>query len=242
MSKDLNITPIEYELIEAKLDGTLADMQMKALRELEAEDADWSLKVEEVKALRQDLESYLVKTELDKIHEKAFPAEKSKTRQLPQWIWGVAAAIALILVGWISFQFLFTETHEKLFTTYYETDPGLITAMSGTDSYEFDRGMVDFKEGKYEEALALWQPLLEEKPTGDTLLYFVAMANLELENYIESQEYLEKILTGNPSEFKQDAEWYLGLLYLRNGQTEKAKGYFSNSNKPEAKEILEKLE
>ena len=242
MSKELNISPIEYELIEAKLDGTLNEEQLQALRELEAQDADWSLKVEEVKTLRQDLESYLVKAELDKIHEEAYPEKTPKTRKLPQWIYAVAASITLILVGWISFQFLFVESNEKLFTTYYETDPGLITAMSGTDSYEFDRGMVDFKEGKYEEALALWQPLLEENPTGDTLLYFVAMANLELENYSESQESLELIIKGNPSEFKQDAEWYLALLYLRNGQTEKAKGLFSNSNKPEAKEILEKLE
>lgn len=242
MSKELNISPIEYELIEAKLDGTLNEEQLQALRELEAQDADWSLKVEEVKTLRQDLESYLVKAELDKFHEEAYPEKTPKTRKLPQWIYAVAASITLILVGWISFQFLFVESNEKLFTTYYETDPGLITAMSGTDSYEFDRGMVDFKEGKYEEALALWQPLLEENPTGDTLLYFVAMANLELENYSESQESLELIIKGNPSEFKQDAVWYLALLYLRNGQTEKAKGLFSNSNKPEAKEILEKLE
>ncbi len=209
---------------------------------MEVRDADWSLKVEEVKTLRQDLESYLVKTELDKIHHEVYTEKSPKTRKLPQWIWAVAASITLILVGWISFQFLFVDSNEKLFTAYYETDPGLITAMSGTDSYEFDRGMVDFKEGKYEEALALWQPLLEENPTGDTLLYFVAMANLELENYSESQESLELIIKGNPSEFKQDAEWYLALLYLRNGQTEKAKGLFSNSNKPEAKEILEKLE
>lgn len=242
MSKDLNIAPFEYELIEAKLDAKLTAEQMQAFRDLESQDPEWSLKVEEVKTLRQDLESYLMKAELDKIHREAYPENNPKTVSLPRWIWAVAASVALIIGGWLGFQNLFKSPNEKLFMAYYETDPGLITAMSGSGSYDFDRGMVDFKEGKYQEALALWEPLLEENPTGDTLLYFVAMANLELNQNTVSQDYLMQILSGTSSNFEQDAQWYLALIYLKNGETEKAKNLFSSSKKPEAKAILEELE
>ena len=242
MSKDLHIDPFEYELIEAKLDGKLTVEQLQAYHDLESKDPDWKEKEEEVKTLRKDLESYLLKTELDKIHHEAFPQTPSKSRSLSPWIWAVAASVALILVGWLGFQNIFNTANNKLFTAYYQTDPGLITAMSGTDSYEFDRGMVDFKEGKYQEALALWEPILTQKPEADTLLYFVAMANMELEHFERSQSLLEKLLNGNPSEFTEDAQWYLGLIYLRKGETEKAKSIFLESDRPEAKAILEELE
>lgn len=242
MSKDLNITPLEYELIEAQLDGNLSSEQAKAFQDLEKKDADWSLKVHEVKALREDLESHLVKAELEKIHGEAFAPKKPRTAFLPRWIWAVAASLTLILVAWWVFQGFFQKPNEKLFAAYYGTDPGLITAMSGTDSYEFDRGMVDYKEGKYQEALALWEPLLEQNPNGDTLLYFVAMANLELQNFQESQKDLQKILSGSPSEFEEDALWYLALIYLKQGELDQAQMLLSDLERPEAQKLLEEIQ
>lgn len=242
MGKELHIDPFEYELIEAKLDGELNDEQLQAYRDRESMDPDWKEKVEEVKTLRKDIESYLLKTELKKIHEEAFPKAAPKSRRLSPWVWTVAASVALIFMGWLGVQTIFNSSDEKLFTAYYQTDPGLITAMSGTDSYEFDRGMVDFKEGKYQEALVLWEPLLNQNQEADTLRYFVAMANMELEHFELSQTLLEKLVNGNPSEFTEDAKWYLGLLYLRKGESEKAKAIIAESNRAEAKAILEELD
>lgn len=242
MSKDLNITPLEYELIEAWLDETLSPEQAKAFQDLEKEDSEWSLKVQEVKALREELESLMVKEELEKIHEEAFAGSASKTVPFPRWIWAVAASLALIFVAWWGFRVGLQDPNQKLYETYYETDPGLITAMSGTDSYEFDRGMVDYKEGKYQEALTLWEPLLEQNPSGDTLLYFVAMANLELENFQESQKILQRILSESSSEFEEDAKWYLALIYLKQGKLEQVKTLLSNVERPEAKQLLEEIQ
>ncbi|WP_288370385.1 tetratricopeptide repeat protein [uncultured Algoriphagus sp.] len=242
MSKDLHITPLEYELIEAWLDDSLSSEQEKAFQDMEKEDSDWALKVKEVKTLREDLESLLVKNELEKIHEEAFEGSNPRTASFPRWIWAVAASLALILVAWWGFQGGFQDPNQKLFEAYYETDPGLITAMSGTDSYEFDRGMVDFKEGKYQEALALWKPLLEQNPSGDTLLYFVGMANLELQNFQESKEDLQKILSESSSEFEEDAKWYLALIYLKQGELDQAKLLLSDLDKPEAQKLLEEIQ
>lgn len=229
-------------MIEAWLDEELSEEQLQEFRDLEAKDAEWNLKVSEVKSLRQDLESYLLKSELDQIHSEAFPRPKTKSASIPHWFWAIAASVLLFVIAWASFQGVFQNHNERLFEAYYVTDPGLITAMSGSESYAFDRGMVDFKEGNFQGALGFWEPLLEESPKEDTLLYFVAMANMELEQYGTSQKTLEELLDGNPSEFEEDARWYLALIYLRNDDTEKAKSLLSQSQRSEAKAILEEIE
>ncbi|MHA7130512.1 tetratricopeptide repeat protein [Algoriphagus namhaensis] len=242
MAKNIDIAPEEYELIEAWLDGKASDLQKQSFAQKETSDPHWSQKVAEVKALREDLETYLLKTVLEDIHLKSFPAPAAKSSPIPSWLWGVAASVAILLVGWLGFQKLFSDPNQVLFEAYYQTDPGLITAMSGTDSYEFDRGMVDYKEGKYQEALARWQPLLSENPESDTLLYFVAMAQLETQDTESSQQYLEKLIALESSAFEPDAQWYLALILLQKGEVERAQSLLSALDRPEARDLLEKLQ
>ena len=64
MENNLKITPSEYELIEAWLDGKLTKEQSLAFQHSENEDPEWSLKIQEVKILKNDLEAYLFKVEL----------------------------------------------------------------------------------------------------------------------------------------------------------------------------------
>jgi tetratricopeptide (TPR) repeat protein len=242
MSKDLSISTFEFELIEAWLEGNLTDEQAQAFQEFEKNNPYWNLKVQEVQSLQENLESYLIRSELDEIHQENISKHSSRLRPIPAWMWAVAASLALVLVSWWGFQELFQESHERLFQTYYEADPGLITAMSGTDSYEFERGMVDYKEGKYQEALGFWEPLLDQNPEKDTLLYFLGIANLELGQYALSEDFLIKVASADQSEFQDDALWYLGLIYLKTGEIEKAKQQLTSTTRPEAQSILEKLE
>ncbi|HAH36961.1 MAG TPA: hypothetical protein DCL81_10700 [Algoriphagus sp.] len=242
MENNLKITPSEYELIEAWLDGKLTKEQSLAFQHSENEDPEWSLKIQEVKILKNDLEAYLFKVELEKIHEENVNQKPTKSASLSRWILAIAASLILILVSWWGIQSVFQSPNEKLFAAYYQTDPGLITAMSGSDSYEFDRGMVDYKEGKYKEALARWNLLLEEEFADDTLIYFVAMANLELGNYDLSQKLLKQVADENASEFKEDASWYLALIYLKNGELDPAKLMLSNLDRPEAQALLKEIQ
>ncbi|HAS59653.1 MAG TPA: hypothetical protein DEQ87_03445 [Algoriphagus sp.] len=242
MENNLKITPSEYELIEAWLDGKLTKEQSLAFQHSENEDPEWSLKIQEVKILKNDLEAYLFKVELEKIHEEIVNQKPTKSASLSRWILAIAASLILILVSWWGIQSVFQSPNEKLFAAYYQTDPGLITAMSGSDSYEFDRGMVDYKEGKYKEALARWNLLLEEEFADDTLIYFVAMANLELGNYDLSQKLLKQVADENASEFKEDASWYLALIYLKNGELDPAKLMLSNLDRPEAQALLKEIQ
>ncbi|MDG1279121.1 MAG: hypothetical protein P8O16_17710 [Algoriphagus sp.] len=241
MAKDLNIAPKEYEVIEGFLEDCLSKKEEIEFKNFEASDPDWNLKIEEVKFLKQGLENYLFKEEIEKIHQENFNRRSNKLKINSFWPLAIAASILFLLIAGASFLGLFQNKNERLFEAYYETDPGLITAMSGTDSYEFDRGMVDFKSENYTGSLQFWEPLLEADSSQDTLVYFVAMAKLELEKYEQSEGLLTNLVNGRDTEFSEEAKWYLALLYLKKGEIEMAKSLLKELQKPDAKTLLEEL-
>jgi tetratricopeptide (TPR) repeat protein len=241
MANDLHIAPKEYEIIEGFLEDSLSKKEEIEFKNFEANDPDWNQKIEEVKFLKLGLENYLFKEEIEKIHQENFNKLSNKPKINSFWPLAIAASILFLLIAGASFLGLFQNKNERLFEAYYETDPGLITAMSGSESYEFDRGMVDFKSGNFNEALQFWEPLLEADSSQDTLVYFVAMAKLELEKYEQSEDLLTKFVNGRETEFNEEARWYLALLYLKKGEIEKAKSLLMELQKPDAKTLLEEL-
>ena len=68
------------------------------------------------------------------------------------------------------------------------------------------------------------------------------MANLELGNYDLSQKLLKQVADENASEFKEDASWYLALIYLKNGELDPAKLMLSNLDRPEAQALLKEIQ
>ncbi len=67
---------------------------------------------------------------------------------------------------------------EQLFAKYYSADPSLITTMGGSDEYNFNKAMINYKTGKYKEAAYEWEALISLQAANDTLLYFTASAYL----------------------------------------------------------------
>lgn len=130
---------------------------------------------------------------------------------------GIAASIILIAaIGY----FLLQQSND-LYNQYYEADPGLSTTMGEASNYEFYDGMVDYKMEKYDVAKNAWMPLQTKFPDNDTLNYYVAMADLNLNNFQESNKLLEKIPT--TSVFYKDALWYQALIAVKHEDLETAK-------------------
>jgi hypothetical protein len=78
-----------------------------------------------------------------------------------------------------------------------------------------------FQDEKFEESLLLFDGLLTEKLANDTLLFFDALCNFELEKYSEAQKKLEMVLSCENSVWIEKSEWWLALSFL--SQNEKAK-------------------
>jgi len=241
VKKDLAIDPIEYELIEASLENSLSDKMKAEFEERGINDLDWSLKIAEVKSLRDGVEKLFLKEELKSIHQELFSRKQEKTTNISLWILGLAAGFVLLLIASSSFFGLFQSKNERLFQAYYETDAGLIAAMSESDNYEFDRGMVDFKSGEYNTALTFWDPLLKADNSNDTLLYFVAIANIEVKEYKISEKLLKELVANSNSHFQRDAKWNLALLYLKKGDISASENLLLTIKTHEAAQLLKEI-
>jgi tetratricopeptide (TPR) repeat protein len=113
--------------------------------------------------------------------------------------------------------------------------------MSSGGDYEFDRGMVDFKVGDYSGAANRWDKLFIESPTSDTLNYFLGLSYLELEDLEKSKKLLSNVAETSGSYFNKDANWYLGLINIKEGQYEAAIPYLKASGRDESHALISKL-
>ena len=101
--------------------------------------------------------------------------------------------------------------------------------------------MVSYKQGAYAEAIAQWEPLLNEKPKNDTLNYFVGVAHLANNNESEAITFLQWATEKENSQFLSDAYYYLGLSYLKKGNKENAIHFFKLSKHKKSTALLSEL-
>lgn len=234
----------EFELIELFLEEKLNGDQMDRIRKRIDSDQDFASLVDEIREIQLGIQRASLSEKLDGFHADIANQKDSKPiRSIrPLWFWGVAASLFLVMtagIWWILGQ---QSAEEKLFQAYFNPDPGLVTSMASEGNYEFDRAMVDYKDGNYTEAFDRWEKLLAENPQNDTLNYFLGSALLSAKQELKSVDYLETVAKDSSSGFYSDANWYLGLAYLKLGKKEKALNYLSASLRPEAEKLISELE
>lgn len=103
-------------------------------------------------------------------------------------------------------------------------------------------------EGQYREAMITFSRLGQEYQNNDNMRFVYAMALMANANDHVAQLELENIIRHGKSIYLEEATWYLGLLYLKQGDMTKAKTYFQKCvkspqgyNKIDAGKILEKM-
>lgn len=240
MNNQTNISQEEFERFESYFLNQL-QAKDKFMFEMQlADDKEFSAKFQSVKAILEGIEETALRENLEGFHQELSEIKTIKSKRFP-WL-GVAASF-LLLLGLFTWVFLLSPSEEEqLFSTHYQPDPGLVTAMGSSWEYEFDRGMVDFKLGGYEAAIERWEKLSKEKPQNDTLNYFLGAAHLDLKNTDKAIFYFERTLETGSSRFTDDAKWYLGLTYLLKGDLEQARENLERSNHPDSKTLIKSLQ
>lgn len=182
--------------------------------------------------LRNNIDSW------HKVFANNKPAKKVNL-SLPRWLAAAAIITVIGLGAW--FVFFNKNQHERLFAQFYKPDTGLVTAMSTTDQYEFDRAMLNYKTGNYDKALQAWQTLLLSKPGSDTLHYFIASSYLATGNEAKALASFKKVEENSNSYFLKDTYWYIGLLLVKEGREAEAKSYLQKSNHWQKDKLIESL-
>ncbi len=114
--------------------------------------------------------------------------------------------------------------------------------MGVTDHYEFEKAMVDYKTGQYEEAIAAWNKLLLKNPGNDTLNYFIGSALMADKEFKQAKIYFDKVIEFPASVFIQNARWYKALILLKEGNKKEALELLKLTEHPKKEALIHKLQ
>lgn len=207
------------------------------------QDKELSDLVGELKTIFSGLETLALKSEMEHYHQELMARQLSGKPGVNLWVkYSIAAVIAILMVSVIWLWFIPESEESSLFARFYEPDPGLITAMSNETNYAFDRGMVDYKSGLYDAAITRWEELLIQKPENDTLQYFLGAAYLAVKDFESAKSYLNQVAEKSEGRFLQDANWYLALIHLAEGNPEITKRFLEKAEHPSKNALLEALD
>lgn len=231
------------ETIGRYLDKQMTPAELVDFEEQLKSDEVLRRQAEEVRLLLLGVEEASVVGAIEKFHKELPVAGKLGDRKKNGVIrsWLIAASVVL-LAGVAMWMYFSAEgANQRLFTEYYRQDPGLLTAMSSSENFEFERAMVDYKTGNYTAAQAVWGKQLTGRPDSDTLNYFMGAVSLATDDPTGAAGYFRKVAGLQQSVFAPDANWYLGLALLKLDSIAEAAGFIERSDHPRKEALLQRL-
>lgn len=238
-----NISNEEWEEIENSLAGKLTKEQSEKFNKRLSEEPQLSEKVSHIRLIMLGVRETAFQSDLRNISLTGKNTSTKKNaggrRLFMGWMYGAAAAIIVVVI--LFFSGVFKNSDSRLYSKFYHPDSGLISSMGVSDQYPFDVAMIDYKSGKYSVALEKLQQLRKSHPQNDTLNYFIGNSYLALGKTEEAIPYLNEVADHPASVFAKDAEWYLGLAFLKLGNNDQAFKHISRSENERKNELLKQI-
>jgi tetratricopeptide (TPR) repeat protein len=101
-------------------------------------------------------------------------------------------------------------------------------------------GLVRFRGGKHEEALAIYRELVQKDPEDPALRLNLGLVELRMGRHDDAAANLERVVEKEPN--NQRAQGYLGLALMRAGDLQKAREAFVKAGQEElVKQVEEKI-
>ncbi|MCO5248033.1 MAG: hypothetical protein M9887_03670 [Chitinophagales bacterium] len=237
-----NITDEELELIDKFLDEKLTEGESVDFHNRWESEPDFKKKVREVRLASMAIAEAMLEVEMQKFQPQPTSFEE-KRKLFSHRFRLLTIIVSLVLVVVISKIISYTKVpyNIRLYKQYFQPDPGLMTTMGNTDKYDFEKAMIEYKEGKYQSAIDAWLLLGNLDPQNDTIAYFIGAAYQAIEKMDEAQKYLYKVLENPQSVFYKDANWYLGLIAIQKNDKVAAIRYLETSENDKAQKLIEGL-
>lgn len=245
MNRYLHISQEELEALEQFVFQKMSADQDKAFLKELSTNLDLRQKLQTVKLLLVGIQETELEKRLDEFHNDLTSPKKIRIqpsiKTLSQKKWWIAASILLIISLGLLFVYNSDTKEEKLFASYFQPEPGLISPMGASDNYLFHRAMVDYKVGEYDAAIKTWESMLSSKPENDTLNYFIGSAYLIKGKEETAIAHFEKVITSDNPTFKNDALWYKGLALLKLNRKREALGFVEKAEHENKAALLRDL-
>ncbi|MEO7312471.1 MAG: hypothetical protein ABIX01_18950 [Chitinophagaceae bacterium] len=238
------ISPEVFDEIESYLSQKMTAAMQEVFSKRLATETLLQEQVKMVQLIITGIKEQALQERLDSFHQ-ALQERVAKTVSLtPKTAWKTWLAVASVLLAFVVGGYWILNRQspdEKLFATYFKPDPGLISAMSTTDNYVFDKAMIDYKTGDYQNAITAWQGLLKNDQNNDTLNYFIGAGYVALKETKTAIPFLQKVVAVTQSYFVKDAYWYLGLAMIKEDRLADAKDLINKSEHPNKEQLLKEL-
>jgi hypothetical protein len=214
-------------LIEAYLDGSLSSAEAQEIKERTKNDHEFaelirlhkeineSIRDKELNSLRQVLKK--ISSEIPKSKEEGFFPFRRIIRI-------AAALLFILLIGTIVTMLFFprytgSSTFEKFYSKY---EPDVITR-SGNSTYKsLENAVFLYQTGEYKECERILAKMVSHDKHNYQALFYLGLAQIELENPNEAISDFLKIPTDWNSPYLIHRNWYLSLCLIRTGNEKQA--------------------
>ncbi|MFC2138547.1 tol-pal system YbgF family protein [Bacteroidota bacterium] len=156
-----------------------------------------------------------------------FREKENKTGKILRFKQLSVAAVVFIIIGITGLMILYKNQNlssEDLYASYYTPYETIINVRSVDKNMEdkITQAFGYYQEKEYSEALELFNEILTEEPNNIFILFYSAIAEMEVGNTTKAIQKLETIINDKNNLFIQQSEWYLSLCYLKVDNKEKA--------------------
>lgn len=139
-----------------------------------------------------------------------------------------------------------TELLTEIFNEFFIPFENILTARADSQKDEdLMKAMSHYSKGDYKNASLLFKQLLKKRPTDLVINFYYGISELAQENLEDSKKIFKKIILNDKDLLKELARWYLGLAYLKSGNTKSAMKHFESlsakSSLWDSEKILQKI-
>lgn len=241
-------------LISKYLDGELTPDEVLGFEEALAEDIGLRDELDlyrEVDEAISDTEILDLRAQLDEIHEELSPQIEKRTRKSSGKVlrYAVAASIAVIISLGTYSLFFKKASNDKIVGQFYKPyDVTLVNRSQNTDITPMMReALFLYENGEYREAITVFEEIIETNEKMTASLLYSGISFMEIEEYLKARNSFQEVIDHNDNLYIEQAEWYLGMVFLLTDEKDKAKSQFEKIRKAEgiyqdeAAKILKKI-
>ncbi|MCK6617502.1 MAG: tetratricopeptide repeat protein [Cyclobacteriaceae bacterium] len=251
----MNPNLYDIDLIQRYLDRSLTDSEKVSLEErLKNEPLLKTMYLEHQQLIKGIRYSYL-QNRLHQLRtlESALPPIHAEKKGRQVWLvthWKQATAIAATIAFFVIGFMLWNKpaTPQELYAENFKIYPNVFEPITRGETPLSKRteAFAAYEGGNYAEAAALFNHLLTEKEEAGILM-LLGNCNLVLGNTSEARNQFIKLIN-DFDDLDNQAKWYLGLSYLKEGDAKTAQLIFQELSNSEysyaskAKQLLNKLD
>ena len=219
-----NSTHTMSEKLVQYLDGELTGPEKEIIEQRLAADKELNDELESLKAAREAIKLYGLQQKVSGIHQqmmeemqtpvkKMNPIAIGSARRIIRYSIAVAASVVLIVGGIAGYNFYDLSSNKVFASNYHSYE--LNTVRDG-DSTQVSPVEKAYREKDYKGTVAL---ISQQRSPSVKETFLAGMSNMELGNNAKAIEELKKVIAGSEDAknnlFKDQAEYYLALTYIR---------------------------